>query len=303
VDAVNALPQKPPSWLTRVWRRLTGYVPPPEKPVPVKMVEVRPVPPAALLRAVYGNIQSIAAEADDPKPNAEQHVFPDREEPKTRFEAFNQRLFLITPSATVYWPVSRVSDFATELSGPISAILAQAHLKLRPYHPIIYDPAGMWAQTSMRLETDPEYQNPVVEAYLAIPLERRPVVLSQKIDRQLEPKDTLSFYRYGFEPFTLSLETMVPYIGDCLTELMSAVADSRERWLWFSVARMRQAVAVQNKAMDAVRAFLEQEAEAEQADEHRNRFAVLWNIRTMGAETPSLPAGDDTTKATEEETA
>jgi len=216
----------------------------------------------------YGNITPVLKEPTDPDTFGPAiHEFPgeDMKAPVTRFEDFNRRLFILRmapakkPPKRTYdeeldddaidgeagddgddlWPRTLTNDFATRLEGFDEAtLLEQVRKRLRPRYNVIIDHYGYWARASAELEQTPDYTDPFVATYLAIPESERPVVLSVAT---FNDNGYFRFIRYGFEDFLIRTFPLRFFVPECLTLIMASMR-SRTDWLWFSVARMRKTV-------------------------------------------------------------
>lgn len=289
-------------WLARVVvfiRRLLN----PRRPAPPPEI----IPPApAILEPVeldYGNIRPLLGEETDPDTfGPEIHDFPELGDPVTRFEDFNRRLFVTAIAGTdASWPETTADDFATRIHGMTeTTLLAEITRRLRPRYPVIYDTYGYWAVASARLEQTPDYSDDFIEAYLSIPEQQRPVVISVTT---FNDKGRFVFMRYGFADLELPYFRLRLYVQDCLKAIMEAMIGPREGWLWFSVARMRHAVVELTKLNQARRqeseaaAYLEgQTAKAKKTSvEAQNRFVALFKTRIpapsdAAAASAALPA-------------
>ncbi len=251
-------------------------------------VEIQPrVPDHGNIRPVFGE------EADPVEFGVDIHEFPEMKSPVTRFEDFNRRLFILHPAqkTTRVWPNTTADDFATRIRGmTLETAKEQIALRLRPRYPVILDTHGHWSWASAQLEQNPDFTDEIVSAYLDLPVERRPVVVSVGV-RTADPAFT--FIRYGFEDFRVTLADTRYHLGACLRYLMDAIFAPRVDWLWVSVARMRQTVIREFETDEALKRanegtlYLEQEKEtAKREREHQNRFVSLWQHRIAQEDKP-----------------
>lgn len=275
--------------LEEQYRRVFPLPPEPEQqapepqPIEAEIVvepELPPPPPN------YGNIRPVLGEEEELTEFGEEvHDFPEGLPAVTRFEDFNRRLFLWRPGGipgTHWLPDSTLDDFPTRLVGSNDQeVLSMIVRNLRPRYPVILDEFGWWGYASSQLEMEPDYTDPIVEAYLAIPEHDRPVVIT----RIPGLKDAqLKFYRYGFAPWHISREPLAVYPEAFLTYIMAALRGPREVWLWMSVARMRQAVihdAKKAREEEEQRKFLQDEIKRVENEEAHggNAWRTLWGLR------------------------
>ncbi len=245
-------------------------------------------PPLVIEPPNYGNIRLMLGEdADLTEYGPDVHEFPETKQPTTRFEDFNRRLFILSPAAQDrrVWPDTTDDDFPTRINGMTTeGALAQIRLRLRPRYPVIYDTYGHWAAASQLLEQDPDYNDIIVSTYLALPEEKRPVVVS--LASGLSEGAAYTFMRYGFQDFRVTQYAMRFHQEACLALVMSLMVAPRKDWLWLSVARMRQTVIRAFQANEAKRResqatdYMEQQTQAaKKAVAHQNRFLALWQNR------------------------
>jgi len=257
-------------------------------PIAETLWQSEPEPPIEIEPPNYGNIRlTPGEEMEITEYGPEIHEFPETKAPTTRFEDFNRRLFILVPSQKTQdiWPDTTDDDFPTRITGMSQeSALTEIRLRLRPRYPVIYDTYGHWAAASHLLEQDPDYTDAVVATYLALPEEKRPVVVS--LAGGLKEGGSYIFMRYGFEDFRLNQYAMRFHQQACLALIMNLMTAPRKDWLWLSVARMRQTVirafqANEEKRRESEAAdYLEQQAQAgRRAIEHQNRFLALWQNR------------------------
>jgi len=201
-------------------------------------------------------------------------TFPKRHAPPaTRFEDFNQRLFILKPGYGT-WP-SRIipNDYPTELLGDLSWAREQIRTRIRPKYPAILDTFGWWAESSSLIELNPYFENPIVAAYLALPIERRPVVISRPRPKDDEGSSELTFFRFQFKDFSLPSTFLTGYPLSMLFEALSSLTGPPQQWWEFSMARARK------KVVDLNREHMQEElAERLRAATDKNRFAALWQL-------------------------
>ncbi|KQZ99804.1 hypothetical protein ASD74_23875 [Rhizobium sp. Root564] len=288
-------------WATEQLTRL-GWIK--SEPIPA-VIEVNREPERAieLPPPDYGNIRPLLGEELDPDEFGPLiHEFPEIRDPATRFEDFNRRLFLVSTEKQQSWSNTTEDDFATKVSGfTIVELLKEIRIRLRPRYPVIVDTYGYWGNASRNLEHNPDYTDDIVETYLAIPEDVRPVVVSFP----LGSKDSyFMFIRYGFADFYLRLSTMQPHQKSCLELVLAKIREPREEWLWFSVARMRQAVVrafqedeKKRRELEAA-AYLSQKTQQAKRDaEHQNRFVALFRNR-ISVDNQTQLTSDATTENT-----
>ena len=132
------------------------------------------------------------------------------------------------------------------------------------------------------MEIDPLYEDAVVNAYLSLPHNIRPVVITQNRTGQ-KPKDIkeneLVLFRYGFKDFDFPIKFLKDYPEDILEKLLMYFVAKPETWESFSPARLVKLIidekikeAEAESAMDAHRRKIREE-------QYKNRFAALWNLR------------------------
>lgn len=256
----------------------------PAEPQSEPELEIEPPP------VNFGNIRPVRGEERDLDVfGTEIHEFPDMKSPETRYEDFNRRLFILWTSADDYdsdsvWPNTTSDDYPTRITGmSTKRALEEIRLRLRPRYPVIYDTYGHWGEASRQLEYNPDFRDDLVDTYLAIPENQRPVVVSHVAAGS---SGQFRYLRYGFEDFTLTVSDMRSHLRACLALVLKTLIGPREMWLWFSVARMRQTV---------IRAYQQTEAErrktaavisleratikAKQENEYKNRYLALWRNR------------------------
>lgn len=228
-----------------------------------------------------GNVPRIKSEMGKEPPTKDQHEFPAPREPITRFEEFNAKLFVYEISETRRWDRSLDNDFATRVSGEETWLISEIKRRLRPSHPVLFDPFGLWARASEQLELDPHYEDPIAAAYLSIDRANRPVVVSnanQQIAEQASSKSSdekpkfVVLYRYGFVDYRFDRKFLEDYPADLVTGLLKALSGPEDGWVSFSPARLRSEVLEENREEEAHR-------QAMASHQHDNRFAVLWNLR------------------------
>lgn len=164
-------------WLKRIWKKLGEMMPKEPEPTPLK-----PTPAAAPVSTEPGNVPRLKAEFGKEPPTKGVHVFPIPRDPVTRFEEFNARLFLYENAETSLWSESLDNDFGTKISGDFAWLEGEIKKRLRPSFPVLYDPFGLWATASKELEMDPHYDDPIAGAYLSLPRDVRPIVISKTGD-------------------------------------------------------------------------------------------------------------------------
>lgn len=296
---LNTSEKRDAFWLLLVpYEKRTGIFAWLPKPAPVihdAVIEIEPPKPEPELPVVqpppdYGNVRPVLTEQMDlDEFGPEIHEFPEMGPPVTRYEDFNRRLFIaIKRDGDADWPDTTSDDFPTLLSGTAAATYDAVRKHLRPRYPVIIDHFGWWAAASSLLEQDPDYTDPVVEAYLAIPEYQRPVVVSSRSGSSGGP---LVFMRYGFEDLKITLTDLRFYLTPGLSHLMEVQIGDRSGWLWLSVARMRQTV-IRKAQADAALAranetarFLEEQTKARREGLRGNRYRSLWDVR---ASVPAL---------------
>lgn len=233
----------------------------------------------------HGNIRPIVGEERDPDPlPSDLHMFPDRDPPETRFEELNWRLFVATRSpekSLNALPKTTIDDFPTRLEFSTDAeLIALCEKHLRPGYPVIVDYYGWWAKASAMLEYDNFYEDPCITAYLALPAEQRPVIVSLAAPR--EPGE-LIIMRYGFEHFRVQRDHLRPLMTQSYQNLFRALLGTRTDWTWFSIARMRKSVTVEDRnarqLANALIVATENQRKHSAAKKHANRFVALWDLR------------------------
>lgn len=261
---------------------LEPEITPPPPPPPPPEPTLDPVP------ANFGNIKPKLGEETDPDTfGPEVHDFPEVEVPATPFEDFNRRLFIYGPpgrNGSFTWGDTLADDFATRIAvADDDRLLKEIHRRLRPRYPVILDTYGFWARASRNLEQFPGYMDDFVQAYLAIPEQQRPVVVSRAA---FSEEGQFIFLRYGFDDFEVPRYRFSIFFQECLQLIMAALTGPREGWLWFSVARLRQAASAiaqanQERLKESqAAAYLEEETRKAKAEaEHRNRFVALFENR------------------------
>ena len=261
-------------WLKRAWKKLGEMMPSEPEAVPPKPAQPAPT------NAEPGNVPRVKAELGKEPPTKGVHVFPEPRDPVTRFEEFNAKLFLYENAETPLWSGSLDNDFGTKISGDFAWLEGEIKKRLRPSFPVLYDPFGLWAAASKELEMDPHFADPIASAYLSLPRDVRPVVISKTGDaprtnatakKTPEPK-RLKLYRYGFVDYRFDRKFLEDYPADLLTGLLRALSGPEDEWEAFSPARLRGAVLDENREEEAHR-------QAMASHQHANRFAALWSLR------------------------
>lgn len=252
-----------------------------------------PEPEPEILPPEFGNIRLVHDETTDMVENGpDKHEFPERAPAATRFEDFNRRLFILhaTSKRDHVWPDTLEDDFATHLYAPQAEATAEIRKRLRPYYPVVIDTYGIWAAASAQLEMNPDVASDIIDVYLAIPEIERPVVVSTAKENAT---GSLTFMRRGFHDYTLTFAHMRLHLRACLTLTLATLIGPAEKWLWYSVARMRLAVIRDFQKTEAQRLeneaanYLELEAQkAKREQEEKNRFMALWKSRVK----PGTPA-------------
>jgi hypothetical protein len=222
----------------------------------------------------------VPAETDQTPDTSLVVQFPKAEAaPVTPFEDFNRTLFVLEDSADFSWPEKiHLRDYPTTIKGDYDWARQQIYDRLRPVFPTIFDTYGWWAEASSQLELNPSADHPVAKAYLAIPLNRRPIVISRKrlATDPVFPK--LEFFRYQFEPFEFDPQFLRGNQAQALYQLMLTFTGDRREWWLFSPARLRKSLL--DRWNTEASAHAEEEAFAEQIRKatHANRFAALWDL-------------------------
>lgn len=259
--------------LVRRWR---PPPPPPPEPPPAP-----PPPPAPLqeLAPLFGNIPLIPSETEPEL--GETDEFPAPMPPATRYEDLNWRLILFdeTDAADAPWPIRPFNDYPMLFRGSARQLNHHVRTRLRPRYPVIVDWDGDWYQASTQLERTPTLQLPLLDAYLGLAPEQRPVIISRIPKPNVQRANILHCLRYGFADYRFPLDAIPPYPRDALACLLDCLTGPHEEWLWFSVARMRATVIAANEAAEALLTQLQEEAEQHAAIQHENRFAALWKLR------------------------
>ncbi|WP_018391349.1 hypothetical protein [Ancylobacter sp. FA202] len=248
------------------------------------------------LLPLFGNIEPVDGEIAPDLRGADE--FPPANPAYTRFEDMNWRLILFDPSpgADEPWPIRLFNDFPLRYRGSSTKLLEQVHARLRPRYPIILDWDGHWASASAQLERNPSLRSPLIDAYLGLDPEQRPIVISRPPRPDIKQTGVFRCMRYGFKDFDFPLDVLQPYPADALGYLFAALTGPPQDWLWFSVARLRHDVLAANQAQEALRTKLEDEITQQAAIAHENRFAVLWGLR----EAPREDAVSETAAGTPE---
>ena len=255
-------------WAVRTWKEMTS----PKPPVPQPASDEKEVIAGG---TTPGNVPRQPSETGKQPPEKGRHSFPDTPEPATRFEDFNRLLFTYVRSEERRWDPTRVSDFPTRITGEEDWLVDEIKKRLRPARPVLVDPFGLWANASEQLEMDPASDNPIISAYLALPIEIRPIVVSywQALGGKTNPPpDAFICHRYGFVDLRFNRKFADDYPADVLQGLMEAMTGPEEEWETFSAARLRKSVLETNREEESHR-------QAMAAYRHKNRFAALWNLR------------------------
>lgn len=255
---------------------------------PVEQVDEAPEPEPEILPPEFGNIRLVQEETTDlAQTGPDKHEFPERVPAVTRFEDFNRRLFVLhaTSKRDHVWPDTLEDDFATRLYGPEAETMAEIRKRLRPYYPVIIDTYGIWAASSAQLEMNPDFTSDIIDVYLAIPETQRPVVVSTAKENGA---GNLTFLRRGFHDYTLTFAHMRLHLRACLALTLATLIGPAEKWLWYSVARMRLTVIRDFQKTEAQRLeneaanYLEDEArKAKREQEEKNRYVALWKSRVQ----------------------
>lgn len=255
--------------IVRRWRRPP---PPPVAPAP-------PPPQPRDLAPLFGNIPLVASETEPDLTEADE--FPALVSVVTRFEELNWRLIIFdeTVGSNAEWPIRTFNDFPLTFRGSADQLQRHARKRLRPRYPVIIDWDGYWHGASVQLERNPNLRLPLLEAYLGLEPELRPVIISRIRRPNMPLEGVLQCLRYGFTDYRFPLDATSPYTSDALIYLLDSLTGPADLWLWFSVARMRATVIAVNQETEALRTRLQEEAEQNAAIQHENRFAALWKLR------------------------
>ena len=190
-----------------------------------------------------GNVPRVKAETGKEPPTKNIHAFPKMRKPVTRFEEFNAKLFIYSPSETRRWDKSIDNDFSTTIKGEQSWLKEEIKRRSRPQYPVLFDPFGWWAKASSALELDPHFDDPTISAYLQFPRDKRPVVVSQLHEDDEEESDTqFTLYRYGFVDYAFERKFLADYPADLIHGLLKAFSGTDSACESFSPARLRKDV-------------------------------------------------------------
>jgi hypothetical protein len=234
-----------------------------------------------------GNILPVPGEDESPDISGPDiHRFPEKTGPaETRYEEFNWRLFTYVDELqpTVDWAPTLLNDFPTDLKGSTQQIMREVERRLRPAYPVIFDLYGWWSYASRQLARNPRYSDVVVRAYMEIPADQRPVVVS-RIGAVVPPERKLLLLRYGFQPFPLTDEDIDFDHVAGLRLAFRALLGPRRDWLWFSVPRMRyegiranEELRQRVEAKERVAAWLQEEIQKKAQFAYANRFDQLFD--------------------------
>lgn len=277
--------------LSRRWRRPAPPAPPAPEPAEPPIT----TPPALRdLTPLFGNIATIPAEVDQEPDLTETDTFPPLQNTTTRFAELNWRLICFEESRDTYaeWPIRAHNDFAMRFRGSAEQMLHHVRTRLRPRYVVIVDWDGFWHAASIQLERTPNLQLPLLDAYLGLDPEARPIIVSRVPRANEAAKGSLLCLRYGFADYAFPLNATPPYPTDALTYLFASLTGSKEHWLWFSVARLRAAVLTHNARQEQLRAQLQADAEQNAAVQYENRFAALWKLREAPETRAENPAAE-----------
>lgn len=206
-------------------------------------------------------------------------------EPATPFEDFNRKLLVIESDQRNSWPERQVrNDYATVIHGDLPWIRQELRTRLRPIYPTILDSFGWWAEASRTLELNPLASSPVINAYLSIPIESRPVIISRIRREDAKDGDKLEFFRFWFEDFELDRRFLADHPAELLRNAMMAFTGTPEEWWRFSPARLRKQVIDALAAKSRIAAAREDMAQALRRAASKNRFAALWGLEAETAE-------------------
>lgn len=235
--------------ILRTLGRPFGWWQPPPPPVEVAL-PVAPPPKPSEPEIRYGNIPAILQEQEEEPDLSEVYVFPEKASSALRYADFNTRLIVVANSSdgTRRVHAVRVSDEPARYRGSPTFIAHLIKAQLRPAYPTIFDPDGIFALNSAMLEREPFLSNAIVDAYLGIPAERRPVVVSV-IPPNKEGGKQLVFCRYGFEDFRLQLDFLNPNWPTSLRLVLSAFLGTPLEWSNFSHARLRHLATIADREM------------------------------------------------------
>lgn len=267
-----------------LWRLLTKRFQASSRPVPIEptLQPAPPLPPPP--EPEIGNVRPNKAEWGQLSDLTQAYSFPSRPPPVTRYEDLNRRLFVFTEAAkplpNAKLPLRAIDDHATAITCSAGGLAKAVQVELRCAYPVIIDRAGWFASASRTLEHNPNAANALVDIYLRIPEERRPVIVSFAVGDKSQNAFTLC--RHQFEDLRFETRFLTPYLEQSFSYLLEQFLQERTTWLWFSAARLRAHVANLNKAPEEARARLESVLQT-------NNFALLWNLRLEPQLTANTP--------------
>lgn len=236
---------------------------PPPKPEPVPEPEPE-----------VGNVKPEKSEWGTEPETSKAYVFPERTPAVTRYEDLNRRLIVLTESSTVMhsWslPLRALDDHPVHVSCTVRTMHQAIKNELRCAYPVIIDPLGWFAAASRELERNPYFNNSLVQAYLSIPEQRRPVVVSHA--KPLEKANKLGFLRYEFQDYSLDVSFLNPHSEQSIAYVFEQFLQPRDVWLWFSPARLRKHITDLNRPLVEAKSLLQQVLTT-------NNFAMLWKLR------------------------
>lgn len=274
-------------------QRFGWWKPPPEPTVVSPLPPPVPAPPPRP-DIKYGNIAAIPAEQEQAPDLSLVYEFPEKAPPTLRFADLNTRLLIVFRSnggvRRVY--PEKISDEPAFYGGTQAFFDHLVRKQLRPAYPTILDPGGLFTAYSALLEREPFARYPLIDAYLAIPIERRPVVVSVPLPERKETK-TLVFCRYGFEDFHLNLDFLGPNWPTSLRHLFGAFLGTPLEWSNFSHARLRHLATIDDENLshtaNALAAAID-EAEQRQRETEELALDRMEGFTEVFRRTPTQPA-------------
>lgn len=260
-------------------------------PVPPALVPVAIPEEPKIPELIYGNIPAVPDEQGAEPDHSEIFVFPEKGPPLLRYADFNTRLFVVASSNEGIRRIypERVCDDPVYLRGNQAFVNNLCRRQLRPAYPTILDPGGMFALASLQLQREPFASSPVIDAYLEIPRDRRPAVVSimsgpaSGAGEKKETPQYLVFCRYGFRDFALQLDFLNPNWTTSLKHLFAAFLGSDLDWSNFSHARLRYLSTIEDREMAQTASVLADAIDAAERHRHDEEELALDKMESFSA--------------------
>ncbi|MFO0406410.1 MAG: hypothetical protein ACK50Q_08515, partial [Labrys sp. (in: a-proteobacteria)] len=274
-------------------KRFGLWSPPPPPPPPPPLPPPPPPPPPPEPEILYGNIPPIPEEREKEPDASNVFPFPEKNTPTLKYADLNTRLFIVSfdqHSGRRNLKVLRVCDEPERHRGNDAFVEDLIRHQLRPKYKTIHDPSGLFAQHSAWLERNPFGDSELLEAYLAIPRDDRPVVVSQVGGVDRANQKMFVFHRYGFQPFVVPFSFLGPNEKTSYRHLFHAFLADDVTWSNFSLARLRYLAARDDADMARTAVMLDAATKAAEAAEAQAAEEALDRMQGFSEVFRQLPA-------------